>query len=75
VNQDGKLDVVAAGGDSLRVLLGDGLGSFRSGVTIPVGQGAWRLAAGDLNEDGRIDVVTSNSESNTVTVLLGRGGR
>ena len=71
VNHDGKMDLVAAGGDSLRIMLGDGRGGFSSAVPVSVGQGVWRLAMADLNEDGRIDVVTSNSGSNSVSVLLG----
>jgi FG-GAP-like repeat len=74
VNHDGNLDVVAAGGDSLRMMLGDGRGGFSSAVAVSAGQGVWRLAMADLNADGRIDIVTSNSESNSVSVLLGRVG-
>jgi len=72
VNGDGKMDVIAAGGDSVRVMLGDGRGGFAMGPTIPTGQGTWRLDKADLNRDGKMDLVTSNSESNTVSVLLGR---
>ena len=72
VDRDGKPDVVAVSGDSVRVLLGDGRGAFKPAASIPVGPGAWRIAAADLNGDGTIDVVTSNSESNSVSVLLGR---
>ena len=71
VDRDGKPDVVAVSGNSVRVLLGDGRGAFKPAASIPVGPGAWRIAAADLNGDGAIDVVTSNSEGNSVSVLLG----
>ena len=71
VNHDATMDVVATSGNSICVLLSDGRGGFRQSASVPVGPGAWRLAAGDLNGDGAIDVVTSNSESNSVNVLLG----
>lgn len=71
VNRDGKNDVIATSGDSIRIMLGDGRSGFTSGPSTPVGPGAWRLAVGDLNADGSSDVVTSNSESNSVSVLLG----
>ena len=70
VDRDATIDVVAASGNSIRVMLGDGRGGFKSSVSIPVGPGAWRLAAADLNGDGAVDIVTSNSESNSVNVLL-----
>lgn len=70
LNQDGKMDVVAASGDSIRVMLSDGRGGFSSRMSAPVGRGAWRLAVADLNGDGKSDVVTTNSESNSLSVLL-----
>lgn len=74
VDRDTTMDVVATSGESLRVLLGDGRGAFKPTPSIPVGPGAWRIAAADLNGDGTIDVVTSNSESNSLNVLLGNPG-
>ena len=75
VDHDATLDVVATSGNSLRILVGDGRGAFKPGVSIPVGPGAWRVANADLNADGAIDVVTSNSEANSVSVLLGKPAR
>ena len=72
VDHDGRTDVVATSGDTVRVLLGDGRGTFKQAASIPVGPGAWRMAAADLNGDGTIDIVTSNSESNSLSVLLGK---
>jgi hypothetical protein len=73
-DRDGKADVVAAANTGLRVLLGDGRGGFRAapGSPYPAGKGAWRLAVGDVNGDGKPDVATSNLESDSVSVLLGR---
>jgi len=72
VNGDGKVDVLAAGGDRLLVMLGDGRGQFRPGPSTQTGRGTWRLALGDVNGDGKVDVVTGNTEAGTVSVLLGR---
>lgn len=71
VDRDGRTDVIGTSGDSLRVLLGDGNGAFKAGASIPVGPGAWRAAAADLNGDGTVDLVTSNSDGNSISVLLG----
>ena len=74
VNRDRHLDVIAAGGDSVRVMLGDGAGNFKPAPNSPfaTARGTWRLALGDINQDGKPDIVTSNTESNSVTVLIGR---
>ena len=70
VNRDATMDVVATTGDTIRVFLGDGRGAFRQAAAISVGPGAWRFAAADLNGDGATDIVTSNSEGNSLSVLL-----
>ena len=72
VDRDSRMDTVATSGDSIRVLLNDGRGAFKQAASIPVGPGAWRIAAADLNGDGAIDVVTSNSEGDNLSVLLGK---
>ena len=72
VNRDGKADVIAAAGDSVRVMLGDGQGGFTRGPSIGSGPGTWRIDLGDVNADGKLDVVTSNMEGDSVTVLLAK---
>ena len=60
-NKDGKLDLallVADGGNStLQVFLGASDGTFRLIQKLPLPAGAGAIASGDLNGDGRIDLV------------------
>jgi hypothetical protein len=46
----------------------------RLGDPIAVGTGPTALAAGDLDGDGRFDLVVANQSDGTVTVLMNRGG-
>jgi FG-GAP-like repeat len=72
---DGRPDVVVLTGDSaqtaVRVLYGDGTGGLSAGPLLTLGGSrlATSLAIGDLTGDGRPDIVTANSGSNTVTVI------
>jgi hypothetical protein len=74
VNRDGRVDALAASGEGVRIMLGDGRGSFRAapGSPFQTGRGVWRLAVADLNGDTKLDIVTTNSESRSVGVLYGR---
>ena len=83
-NKDSKLDLAATneGADSVSVLLGNGDGTFQAQVSYPVGQHPVSLAAGDLQNNGNVDLVTANVLNNcnnppcgpgSVSVLLGNG--
>jgi hypothetical protein len=84
VNGDGKPDVVMANecgssgncaSGSVSVLLGNGDGTFQPAVSYPSG-GPYSLsvAVGDVNGDGKPDLVVANvSASGSVSVLLGNG--
>jgi hypothetical protein len=80
VNRDKRADLIVGTVNSVSrpyesavvVLLGRG-NAFVPAVGSPfrVGPGAYRMATGDINEDGRLDIVTSSFEGDVVTVLLG----
>lgn len=72
VNRDDNADVVGAAGDALPILLGDGQGAFTLAEPLAADGGAWRLAVGDVNGDGRPDLVTSDFERDTVSLFLGQ---
>src|SRR5262249_54386366 len=50
-----------------------GPGTFGSPTTFAMGTNAWGVALADFNGDTRLDVVTANQGSNTVSVRLGTG--
>ena len=80
LNQDGHLDLVTAntgfpgGSDSLAVLLGHGDATFEAGQQYSVSDDPFGVAAGDFNNDGHPDLVTSTwGHTSQVSVLIGSG--
>jgi hypothetical protein len=73
-NGDGRPDIAGVGGGGVRVMLNNGAGTFRAAVEYPTAKPTQDIAAGDLNGDGRIDLVASNIDPQTgLSVLLGNG--
>jgi hypothetical protein len=80
-DHDGHADLVVATvaapaaqfESKLVVLLGDGKGFAPApGAPLSAGRGAYTLAVGDVDEDGRVDLAASSFEGDAVTVWLGR---
>ena len=80
LNLDGHPDIVVGGGNpygtyghAISVHLGNGDGTFQSKVDYPTDTNPIGVALGDLNNDGKLDVVVENYTSRTLSVLLGVG--
>jgi hypothetical protein len=79
LDRDGALDMVVAQdapGGGVLLLKGRGDGTFRSPILVTYGAGQHNahLALADMNGDGFLDVVRSNSIDDSVHVLMGWGG-
>jgi hypothetical protein len=84
-NGDGLLDLAVVGyglqcyfgcygvDETVRVLLGNGDGTFQPARSFPVAGGPNSVAVGDFNGDGTPDLAVANASSNSVSVLLGNG--
>ena len=57
----------------MSVLLGNGDGTFQANQDFATGQQPVSVAIGDLNGDGRLDIVTANTSASSASVLLGNG--
>ncbi len=74
-NHDGNLDLAVSdsANSNVHLLTGDGAGDFGLAGSYSTGAGSKPsgIAAADFNNDGNLDVATTNAGTNTATVLLG----
>jgi len=72
LNQDGRLDLVVgpACGNGAAIWNGNGDGTFiGTGISLPVGQGPHGLAVADLNGDTLPELIVTNSDDYTLSIL------
>ncbi len=74
-NADGHVDLIYHANANLIVRLGDGTGAFTTTSTYATGAttAGDSLNVADLNNDGHLDIVSTNSGASTVSILLGNG--
>jgi hypothetical protein len=73
-NGDGKVDLAITvpdtSTDNVRILLGNGDGTFIAGSSMTLSDGGYFIASGDFNNDGKVDLVLVQGD---ITILLGNG--
>ncbi len=73
-NGDGKLDAATASFDgTVRIFDGDGSGRLGAPSELGIGAQGVAIVAGDVNHDGKPDLLTGNDNSHSVSVLISQG--
>ena len=72
-NGDGVLDIALGGASGINVFLGSSSGTFGTRISVNGSNDYPGLAAGDVNQDGIMDLVASNDGTNRAEVFLGTG--
>ncbi|CAF1471689.1 unnamed protein product, partial [Adineta steineri] len=76
-NGDGKIDIVSANEDAnnIGIFLNNGDGTFAAQVTYDTGSSTYPygVAVGDFNGDGKIDIVSTNSNADNIGIFLNNG--
>lgn len=75
LNGDGNADIIFTdfGTNALRVLLGNGDGTFSLPSNYATGLQPSSLVSGDFNLDGHTDIVVTNSSPNSISFFPGTG--
>ncbi len=81
LDADGDLDLIVSivdytigyGSDNVSVLLNNGNGTFGTQTNTTLESKAEYIAVGDVNGDGKVDLVTANSSTINASVLYGDG--
>ena len=76
-NGDGKLDlaVTNSADNNVHILLGVGDGTFVHGTSyaFDTGTSPSAVKTGDMNDDGKVDLIVANAGSNNASMLFGDG--
>ena len=72
-NNDSKQDVVVIVGGAILVFIGNGFGNFAIPQVFTAGNSPSCIVGADLNNDLFIDLMVTNSVSNSISILLGTG--
>ncbi|MBK6687125.1 MAG: VCBS repeat-containing protein [Deltaproteobacteria bacterium] len=74
INNDGRMDLVAGGSSSLGILLGDAATTFAAPVVFQTGSAVVKIAKGDFNQDGRIDLAATQSNKRLAIYMARSNG-
>jgi hypothetical protein len=76
INNDGKPDMVVAGGNGVAVYMGDGAGHWNGtgfSTGLPTSGQYWHVILADFNRDGKLDIAASQNSPGPIGAWVGDG--
>jgi hypothetical protein len=73
-NGDGRPDIASLNSNGISVFVQNSDGTFQAAVSYPTGNSPTLIQVGDVDNDGKLDILTeSTTTTNILSVLLGNG--
>ena len=73
-NLDGYQDLIYSDGNTINIILGDSIASYRNTITVSTSYYPDKIILGDFNRDGQIDIAYLDKFNSTLSIIYNKTG-